>query len=70
MTAKELIKRILDSNTDLDQEIQIHIRCQAEEMRKFDTETGEEIDDYFEITDIEEDAYGDGLYIRIADIEY
>lgn len=70
MTAKELIKRILDSNTDLDQEIQIHIRCEAEEMRKFDTETGEEIDDYFEITDIEEDAYGDGLYIRIADIEY
>ena len=70
MTAKELIKRILDSNTDLDQEIQIHIRCEAEEMRKFDTETGEEIDDYFEITDIEEDAYGDGLYIRSADIEY
>ena len=70
MTAKVLSKRILDSNTDLDQEIQIHIRCQAEEMRKFDTETGEEIDDYFEITDIEEDAYGDGLYIRIADIEY
>lgn len=70
MTAKELIKRILNSNTDLDQEIQIHIRCEAEEMRKFDTETGEEIDDYFEITDIEEDAYGDGLYIRSADIEY
>lgn len=68
MTAKELIKRILDTNTDLDQEIQIHIRCEAEEMRKFDTETGEEIDDYFEITGIED--YEDGLYIRSADIEY
>lgn len=68
MTAKELIKRILDTNTDLNQEIQIHIRCEAEELQKFDTETGEEIDDYFEITDIED--YGDGLYIRSADIEY
>lgn len=70
MTAKELIKKILDTNTDLDQEIQIHVRCQAEEMRKFETELGEEIDDYFEITGIEEDGNGDGLYIQIADIEY
>lgn len=70
MTAKELIKKILDTNTDLDQEIQIHVRCQAEEMQKFETELGEEIDDYFEITGIEEDGFGDGLYIQIANIEY
>ena len=70
MTAKELIKNILDSNTDLDQEIQVHVICRAEEMRKFDTETGEEIDDYFLIDKVEEDSQGDGLYIRIAEIEY
>lgn len=70
MTAKELIKKILDTNTDLDQEIQVHVICRAEEMRRFETELGEEIDDYFLIDKVEEDSQGDGLYIRIAEIEY
>ena len=70
MTAKELIKKILDTNTDLDQEIYAHVICREENLRRFDTDLGEEIDDYFEIQSIEEDSQGDGLYIRIAEIEY
>lgn len=53
MTVKDLIKKLQEF--DMEAPVQIYVTADPEEIAKIDTDSGETVDDFLEITDIEKE---------------